>query len=569
MPAFAKKQDKQDKKQAWSGNELYEGSALAELGREGYNPLYQLDWEAPSPRTQEDAEGRGEPFQGLFDERGLSSRRELEQGGGTARLWHQAYRRLLGAVDGYHGKARSLGDVSQKPIVRASQGKGLETELYKVREATAAYNERHDGEDGARQERVRKVSVEVEGERRHVEAVVSEGAYDQKDNRRPWTEALALRRSGYAPTPQNRVQGHDDSSLKGEMKPLGKGGVNEVFQGMYDGEKQARVWKEEKHGEQVPVEGDRGLRIPENDRHYAARNVAASRLNDLFGLDVIPKTDFAVHDGRLGTVMEKVQGAQHAYGHEHRRLEGADEVNAKDLMDWQAIHAREAKDPDRSEKDRAQSADWARSEQEDIKRKGYEQKKDGIHGDVQCSNGIDYDSAVVKKGLSTLQLLDALCAAGDRHAGNYMFETDRHGQVSGVKGIDNDFGFARGDKAGDPDRLVGYMGGHNLGVPEQVDRKVAKAFLGKTEADVRNCLAGLLPQEEIDATAERFRAIQVRLRDKLAKDELVRDWDSADMKGDGKKPSYWSRDKKALEAMPRSQEAQRREADRVRIIDLP
>lgn len=515
------------------------------------NPLYDQGWQAPAPASPQQAAARGEPFSGLFDE-GLPSRAALEGRDGAARLWQRSHHRVLRSVEGYHQEVRAQGHVRPRRVERARQALALKGELLQVRQAVDGYGE-------GQREQAQRLHGEVEGERRLVEGIEGAPAYDDWQTCRPWEEALALGRLGGTPTRDNRVDGHVDANLKGAMTPLGRGGVNQVFQGMYEGEGRLRVWKEELRGPRQQVEDTLG--IPDKGRNYAARNVALSRLDALLGTEAVPQTDLAMHEGRIGTVMDKVEGGKHGFEKEQVALSG--DAAAAVQQELETLAELKRTRGGLSGAFLRERDEQIAELEERVARLGMERKGGRYHRKENVRTGVDYALPVVRRGLSNLQLLDALAGSGDRHAGNYMFATDRSGAVTGVKGIDNDFAFSRGPGAGDPEHLVHRPGArkpgsHNLGLPDVIDGQVAARVLQIREEELRACLGGLLAPEEVDAAAARLASVKARLQQLMDEGKLVSDWSQADQQAASPgKASYWSRDKGDIERMPLSSKARR------------
>lgn len=128
---------------------------------------------------------------------------------------------------------------------------------------------------------------------------------------------------------------------------------------------------------------------------------------------------------------------------------------------------------------------------------------------------IPYDRPIVQKGLSDLQLLDYLIGHADRNAGNWIFEKDAGGNITGVKGIDNDDTFGKNWSTAlskTPD------------VPPVVDVSTALAFMTLTPQDfltkVGPSLAGL-SADEVNNTVERFKTIQGKIKDRINNGDIA------------------------------------------------
>src|SRR5262245_55601962 len=147
------------------------------------------------------------------------------------------------------------------------------------------------------------------------------------------------------------------------------------------------------------------------------------RLDQLFNANVTAKAEFAIHNGKMGTVIESVGGVKGT-------TKGAQGSEAK----------------------------WAMSPE-------HQQQEEG---------SVDASDPVLQQSLNKLQILDAICGQMDRHQGNWFVQTDTQtGKVTGVKGIDLDMAFGSEMHSTD----VGDTGENYLGMVEQVDRDFGMALL--------------------------------------------------------------------------------------------
>ncbi|HRJ41300.1 MAG TPA: DUF4157 domain-containing protein, partial [Caldilineaceae bacterium] len=211
------------------------------------------------------------------------------------------------------------------------------------------------------------------------------------------------------------------------------------------------VWKEDETETEVFQALDSG--ISGGDANLGSRNIAMYKLDQLLGTGVIPLTERAMHDGKAGTVMELV--------------------------------------------------------------KGRELRKDDMSTDTVKAADIDYSHPEVQRGLSNLQVLDMIANQVDRHSGNVMATYDERGNVTGIRGIDNDFAF--GQLKQDPQgRLIGY----NRGLPDYIDRRLAETILTIEPDDVRSTLRGLIVDEEIEMTVERF----IMAKEHIEELTLIDEW---------------------------------------------
>lgn len=197
-----------------------------------------------------------------------------------------------------------------------------------------------------------------------------------------------------------------------------------------------------------------------NDQRYlAGRNVALYRLDKLLGTGVIPRTKqahvtFAHLENKeeTGTLMEKVRGKQ---------------------------------------------------------MEGKEKQTDGSK--LPTIPKVDMATPEVQRGFSNLQLLDSIAGQVDRHRQNVFIEVGPKGNIVGVKGIDNDYAFGMTTPAmGESGTREWYQG-----MPKFIDLSTAQHIAGVTEKQVYECLVGLIHDEEIENTVQRFRVAQAYCRSLL------------------------------------------------------
>lgn len=146
---------------------------------------------------------------------------------------------------------------------------------------------------------------------------------------------------------------------------------------------------------------------------------------------------------------------------------------------------------------------------------------------------INLRDPATQKGLSDLQLFDALVGQSDRRGENILVGAD--GTVTGIDeeatfgfGVD----FRRNKKAGhregleDPDEGRGMN--KYLGLPSQVDHGTAEKVLGLDPDNLPPALAGdgayRLPESSMALLGERLRRVQAHLTRLQGDGQLVNDW---------------------------------------------
>jgi hypothetical protein len=135
----------------------------------------------------------------------------------------------------------------------------------------------------------------------------------------------------------------------------------------------------------------------------------------------------------------------------------------------------------------------------------------GVDKSIETGLATDLDSPVLLRGLSKLQMLDALCGQVDRHLGNYFIERNERGEVIGVKGIDNDLSFGAGITDASQKGSRQWKGQYR-GLPPVIDEELGNTLLGISPEIIREALTGLLTQSEIEATLSRLTKLKEELR---------------------------------------------------------
>ncbi len=155
--------------------------------------------------------------------------------------------------------------------------------------------------------------------------------------------------------------------------------------------------------------------------------------------------------------------------------------------------------------------------------------------DVDLQRNVDYKNPETQKGMSNLQLLDAITGQQDRHGGN-IFVDDTTGKV---KGIDNDMAFGKSrkkifDGQWGENALKGQFSKDKDGAlkyhQKQIDEMSGESVLAMTEEQLLNILeqqhveGEALTDNEKETTLERFRAVKARTKHLKDKGKLVKNW---------------------------------------------
>lgn len=452
------------------------------------------------PARIEGMDPRQNKARGAAVQRMPSGREMLEQAGPVKQGRFKkspTYSKILAAVHAYHTDSHRY----QVQASRLRRNFGAAVLLQRLNPLEALLRKYVKGHKRSRKKRKlyleRVLNDILPRERDCIQRIATEPAYDEPGMVRSWFEALALARTGVRPRSGIKVTTFGQDTRTSGLQALGAGAVNEVSEATFQpegGDAFQGVYKQEIHPERRS-DPEQLLNIPEEDRNYAARNVAMSRLNELLHLSVIPKTDFTIYDGYLGTVMEKVSNGKHVSSMVASELTDQDRQTAAGYT------------VDLFENDESQRRQALKNEKFVLDQQG-----NVTHRKKRFREDVDWNDPVFAREMANLQLMDVLTQQSDRHQDNYMLERDDDGNITGVKGIDNDFAFSRGEGANSiaPNRQ------YNLhGVPDKLDEAVARRVLEVTPQQVRATIEGILAAEEVTATVERFRAIQDYVRENI------------------------------------------------------
>lgn len=155
-----------------------------------------------------------------------------------------------------------------------------------------------------------KLPAEIDNERALIVDVGNNFSIDNAAVNTPlaWQHALEFKRVGLD-IGSNVNVGAGNSKTVVSAEPFGSGACNTVHQVRFaDGS--AGIFKASTVDD---ISDDRALvadacMIPEDQPRYGARNVASCRLDKLLGTGVLADSEFFVHEGQLGVLMEKAEG---------------------------------------------------------------------------------------------------------------------------------------------------------------------------------------------------------------------------------------------------------------------
>jgi hypothetical protein len=226
---------------------------------------------------------------------------------------------------------------------------------------------------------------------------------------------------------------------------------------------------------------------PHHDEDAASQYaVASTRLARFLGMpNLIARNAFAKVKNVLGVVSGAVPGSPLVWREKNKEVPVPDGYDRQDIRAWVRAGQREERDG-----------------------KYYETSKE-IH------QWVDFKDPRIQKGMSDLQLFDAITGQIDRHGGN-IFVDPKTGTVSG---IDDDKAFGGGRPAGERQAQPG-TGDHQhyRALPPLVDEDTANRILALDPTKLPDVLLSrvndsrVLTDKEIEDALRRFQGVRQYLR---------------------------------------------------------
>ncbi|HET6469331.1 MAG TPA: hypothetical protein VFG43_13240 [Geminicoccaceae bacterium] len=219
------------------------------------------------------------------------------------------YRQTFNEVNRYHQDAAKL-KISGDPATRRQQLDGLKATLGQVK--VKAQNYIDAGHNTKHTQAMRGLIARVDQEIQLLDRVAAHPAMADPKGL-TWGHAAEFPRHGVPFSVHTKTDGLHDDQLVGKPKVLGAGAFNQVVLAKYAGRADPVVIKQlqaEEVGSRGAVASLTG--IPRINPRYGARNVATSIMNDKLGVRVVPKSQYAIHQGRLAVAMDKAPGVQAA-----------------------------------------------------------------------------------------------------------------------------------------------------------------------------------------------------------------------------------------------------------------
>jgi len=249
--------------------------------------------------------------------------------------------------------------------------------------------------------------------------------------------------------------------------------------------------------------------------HCAGRSVATYRVAQRLGLCLVPRTEWAVHQARLGTAMAMAQGLAPS--------SKAPLTLALDAGTAKALRAREDALEALARRFRFRSVTWSAQAPDALVFDQYlseyafddagEYVKDGQGHRIEVKRPEqvwvcqDFASPSFRRELTRLQWLDHLTGQVDRNPMNYLVAWGDDGRAS-VSAIDNDLSFPAIRELPPPS-------GANCiwlpAMPTVIDSELAEAIVGLGDDDWQQCLHGLMMPSEFQFACARLAEVKAQI----------------------------------------------------------
>ena len=315
----------------------------------------------------------------------------------------------------------------------------------------------------------------------------------------------------------------NDSKTSRVNDKFGAGNANSVSKIEFtDGD--VRVFKAEKLREDQPLDGATAIGIDKNSPHNGNRNIATSAISDLLGLKVMPKVNFGLHKDpetekvEVGLMMGLAPGKPPARGV------------------WEDFKTQQFGKIGELMKNR--DFDGLLKCKPKVRLKppsgpGWEKEVTKLlppWGDTPPSKKAQ---AAMQEQLNGLEWCDVLTGQTDRHAQNYFVEVN--GDDVKVTGIDNDMAFGKKQTKASVTKNELDARKTPPGLPSLIDKKVYDELIKKTfERDLLPQIAGLLTDEEIEASRQRFNEVKEHAAMLKEGGYVVEDWSTWQSPGEEK-----------------------------------
>ena len=323
-----------------------------------------------------------------------------------------------------------------------------------------------------------QLHFEMRAERALLVQVMDDPAALTLDGKASWQTATELKRTGYPLDSRllSEFNSHSDDKLAATPELFGTGKFHSVVRLKYKDSDSSVIFKAEDACDTSRYEElvGKDKYLDKSRPRFAARNLAASKLEGQLGLKLLPEMTMGTHQGKLGLFMSEAKGVK-PYDFDTR--------TATSLP--------------------------------------YDSREHPLV------------SANLQKNLTNAQWLDCLTGQEDRHPGNLFVDPD----TGNVTLIDNDQAFYPGLCSVDdplPNQRIGNWVPPWPGKPEVIDKELFDRLLAMTPEQLHNDLGHLLEKEEIEATASRLKGLQLHALKLEKEHKVIGNWATWQSPGPGK-----------------------------------
>ncbi|AMO58330.1 hypothetical protein EZMO1_4414 [Endozoicomonas montiporae CL-33] len=317
------------------------------------------------------------------------------------------------------------------------------------------------------------LSREMDAERALLVQVMDDPKSFELGSKLSWGEATELKRLGYASNPDlaDEFTTLTDADLVKPDEHFGAGKKHSVQKLTFAGETVNDPPREYLFKAEDARDTSRYERVVGKDKYldksrprFAARNLAARKLQNTLDLKLLPDMKLTTHNGKMGLLMTEARGVQ-PFNHDT----GKPEDIAYDSLEKPRV------------------------------------------------------SANIQKNLTDAQWLDCLTGQQDRHSTNLFIDPDN----GDVTLIDNDQAFYPGLREvndPEPDHKVGNWPPPWPGKPELISRETFEKITTMDEDSLRRDLEPLLDKKEIDSTLFRLNDLKQHAKKLADEGKVVEDW---------------------------------------------
>jgi hypothetical protein len=409
------------------------------------------------------------------------------------------YKAVGQALAAYHQTADILlKDLPADQDARKQLTAQLEKNLDAVIKAGEAYQKKA-GKRG--KTKVSEVLGQFIADASRLDEVLSDADFSRVDRYLSLDQALYAKQCGirFADCKFDVFNDAETNHFKSKEQ-AGSGAVNSVAKLVYADGKD-HYFKEEKANDTSAADEPELIGIAQNDPRYGNRNIASQLISDQLGLNVIAKSCFTVHQGKIGLLMDGAEG-KNPVRNEYGKI--TDEIMIKNLEKEYQTSKKE-----RKYFKREKNGEWFKLIN------NYAPNPPWPEGTKPSPQLV----ASLHQQLNGLEWCDVVTGQTDRHGYNYFVNVD--GNKAAVTGIDNDFAF------GKKQTNVETLHGNCIGKPKLIDEQTFQKLTGMTfDKDLLPGLKGLLAAEEIAAAKSRFAQVQAHAAQLFKDGCVVSNWET-------------------------------------------